>query len=356
VTGAPGADFTSSLFLGLRHDSRTLPSWTSFTTGAPAALHEAAGAHRIGRVVAAGHGAGAGLAARSTLHAMIDVLTQLARPGDVVAVDRFAYPIAQWATLLADAGGATVCTYPHHRPGGIALPAGRRLLVVTDAWCAGCNRPAPLAALGRLARRGRGRLVVDDSLAFGVLGRRAAGEPFGDGSGTLRWSGLGHDGVVWVASMAKGYGAPMAVVTADAGTIARIAHEGGNRLYSSPPSAADLAAAVVALGDRGSRRAQRARLHALVVRLRAGVRGAGLPAHGLPFPTVSVPLRGPGEATRWSARLADAGIRTLVQQPACRPGALLTAIVRADHHERDIERLVDALRGLTRRPYHRVAA
>ena len=119
----------------------------------------------------------------------------LPRPGDVVMIDAATYPIAKRATLLAEVRGATVLVYPHHRPDYPQLQAGRRLLLVTDGWCHGCGRPAPLPRLQRMACDTVGLVVVDDSQAFGVLGRRHAGDPFGDGSGTPRWSGVDHSHV-----------------------------------------------------------------------------------------------------------------------------------------------------------------
>lgn len=341
-------DFTSSLFLGFRHASASLPAWSALTTGVPAVLREAAGARQVGAAVAASQGAQSGIVARSTLHALTDVLGTLARRGDVVAVDTASYPITQTAVLTAAAKGAIVWRYPHHRPGRLTAPPGRRLLVVTDGWCPGCNRPAPLPELRRLARACGGAVVVDDSLAFGVLGGRAQGGSFGDGTGTPGWAGVDHDGIIWVASMAKAYGAPLAVTTGDRDTIELLAREGGNRIHSSPPSAADLAAASAALSDPRAGRVRRARLEATVRRLRAALRDAGLLVNGLPFPLVSIPLPSTSEGRRWWYRLRERGLRTVVQEPRCRTGALLSLLVRADHTDHDIDRLVVELRALAR--------
>jgi len=341
-------DFTSSLFLGLRHSSDSLPPWASLTTGAPAVLREAAGLRRVGDTVAAWQGAQAGLAGRSALHALMDVLGTLPGRGDILAVDAAAYPITEWAALRAAAAGAVVCRYPHHRPQLITPPAGRRLFLVADGWCQGCGRPAPLAESQWLARSCGGALVIDDSLAFGVLGLPRPGEAFGDGSGTPRWCGLDHDGVVWVASLAKAYGAPLAVTTGDRTAVERLAADGGNRIHSSAPSAADVAAATVALAQPRRNRALRARLLAHTLRVRGCLREAGLPVSGPPFPVVSVRLPGTGDARRWWSHLRSRGIRTVVQQPRCRGGALLTVLLRADHSDGDIERLVSELRVLAR--------
>jgi 8-amino-7-oxononanoate synthase len=128
---------------------------------------------------------------------------------------------------------------------------------------------------------------------------------------------------------------------------------GGNRVHSSPPSAADLAAAAVALGARDGHRGRRARLHAHVAYVRDRLRGAGLAVNGLPFPLVSVWLPDAGLARAWWSRLAGRGVQTVVQRPRCRGGALLSLLVRADHAERDIDRVADELQALAARPARR---
>ncbi|MEU4292826.1 hypothetical protein AB0E63_31775 [Kribbella sp. NPDC026596] len=338
----PRLDFTSSLFLGLHHGSGSLPPWASLTTGVPTVLHEAADAHRVADTVAAAQGAQAGVVGRSALHALMDVMGMIPQRGDVVAIDSAAYSLAEWAALRAAANGAVVRRYPHHRPEAIVPTTGRRLFVLTDGWCPGCNRPAPLPELQQLARETGGALIVDDSLAFGVLGNKRRGEVFGDGSGTPRWCGLDHAGIVWVASLAKAFGAPLAVTTGDSTTIRRLAGEGGNRVHSSPPSAADLAAASTALHDPSGNRVRRTRLQGQVLRLRSRLHDLGLTANGLPFPVVSIRLPG-SDAQRWWSRLQSAGIRALLQQSRCRRGAMLTVLVRADHSPADLERLTAAL-------------
>lgn len=339
-----GLDFTSSSFLGLRHGSRTLPPWGSLTTGLPAVLQQAGDSERIGAEVAAMQGAEAGVVGRSALHALMDVMGMLPERGDTVAVDTAAYPLAWWAALRAAANGAVVRRYPHHRPDPAVLETSGRLFLLTDGWCAGCNRPAPLRALRRYARERGGVLVVDDSLAFGVLGHRSPRDAFGDGAGTPSWLGV-HEGLVWVASMAKAYGAPLAVTTGDRRTIDRLARSGGNRVHSSPPSAADLAAATSALGDVDGVGSRRARLLGLVLHLRSRLRDLGLRDPSPPFPVVGIGLPSL-EARRWWSRLRASGIQAVVQQSRCRGEFRLTVVVRADHSYADLERLAGALETL----------
>jgi 8-amino-7-oxononanoate synthase len=114
-------------------------------------------------------------------------------------------------------------------------------------------------------------------------------------------------------------------------------------VHSSPPSAADLAAATTALRDPNDNRTRRTRLQRQVLRLRGRLQDIGLPVNGLPFPVVSIRLPG-SDAQRWWSRLQSTGIRALLQQSRCRRGVMLTVLVRADHSPADLDRLTMALR------------
>lgn len=358
-----GTDFTSALFLGQHHPSASLAPWAEFTTGVPAALRELPAAADLASTVAARQHAGAGLVARSALHGMMDVLQSIPRPGDLLLVDEGAYPLTHWACRASVSRGVRVATYPHFRPPAVVPPT--RTWLVTDGWCQGCGRPAPLARLQALAGKTGGRVIVDDSLAFGVLGRRNhdggrrpgghgglgdtdfAGGGFGDGTGTARWLGLNHEHVLWLGSLAKAYGTPVTVITGDRAAIDLLARHGENRMHSSPPSAADLAAGIGALRN-GRLPALRARLWRLTRWLRQAFRGLGLPPMGQPFPIVGTRVASLPLARRWHAALAARGVEALVQLPRCRPGAVLSAVVRADHTQADLDRLVRGLSAVAR--------
>ena len=345
-----GADFTSALFLGQHHPSAGFRPWTEFTTGVPAALRELPEAGLLAASISTRQQAEAGLVARSALHGLMDVLQALPRPGDLLLVDEGAYPLAQWACRAAESRGVQVVTFPHFRPPAVVPQT--TVWVVTDGWCQGCGRPAPLGLLQELVGGSGGRVIVDDSVAFGVLGRRSgdsrSGESqFGDGTGTARWLGLDHGGLLWLGSLAKAYGTPVTVITGDGGTIGRLARHGGNRLHSSPPSAADLGAGLSALNNPRLPRL-RARLYRLTQWLRQAFRDLGLPPVGLPFPIVGTRVGSLQLARRWRSGLAGRGVQALVQLPRCQPGALLSAVVRADHRQADLDRLVRALAVVTR--------
>lgn len=341
-------DFTSGLFLGLTHAGACGPG--PLTTGAPAVLKEAAGSRALAREIALAHGAERGLLARSSLHALVDVLVTVSRGGGRVLVDEHAYPISHWAAAVARAKGATVGTYRHHdvadarclldrRPGGDGS-----VVVLTDGWCGGCLRPAPLAGLLAAAREAAGVLVVDDSLAAGVLGRRTTTSRLlgVGGTGTPAWLGVAGPELVWVASTAKGLGAPLAVVTGPARVLDPVASEGPARTHASPPSRCDVEALRSAWHDP-SLEPRRRRLAETILRVRRALTSAGLPPAGLPFPVVAVDAGGRTAVLALHRRLRERGVETLVVHAPCRRGVRLTLCLRADHTDRDVGALLDGL-------------
>ena len=190
-------DFTSALFLGLHHPHHHLPSWSRLTLGTPASLREPPEARAVASTVALRQATGAGLLFRSTLHALLDLFSLVPAPGGIVLIDEAAYPIAQWATLRCVERGIPVAAFHHrdHRHAAALIGrSGRRPVLVSDGWCGGCLQPAPLGELQAVAAAAGGLLIVDDSLAFGLVGEApGVRAPLGRGGmGTLRWWGRGH--------------------------------------------------------------------------------------------------------------------------------------------------------------------
>jgi 8-amino-7-oxononanoate synthase len=345
-------DFTSSLYLGMRHPSRTLLPWEWLTTGIPAALRERPAAAHIAAGLAELQRCERAILARSTLHGFVDAFDVLARPGAGVLVDAGAYPIARWGIERVSGREQPTVTFAHHDPGALKRALdhpdlrARRPLVVSDGLCPGCGGAAPLAAYQKLAQQRGGLLIVDDTQALGVLGREPGpGDPYGHGGGgTLAWSGLAGPGVLVVSSLAKGFGVPIAVLVGDAEVIDRIETHGPTRSHASPPSAADLHAAAHALAVNardGQRRRQR--LAALVQRLRRRLAAHGVNLVGRSFPVQSLPAMPDPVAARLHDHLLAAGVRTVLQRPRCAPGATVTMLVSARHQRHDIDRAADAL-------------
>ena len=344
-----GISFRESRYLGLRHPSGSLTGWTALTTGLPAVLGLPWRYQRLTAELAALQGYPAALLARSTLHGFIDVLYALKARGAVILADARVYAIARLAVTAVD----LPCEFfRHHDAADLRARLARlgphaRPVVLTDGVCPGCGRVAPLGAYRRLAAASGGLLAVDDTQALGVLGAAPdPASPFGHGGGgSLQWAGVGSERTLCVSSLAKGFGAPLAVVAGDAWLVSLVAGKGPLRVHASPPSAADVSAAEAALRINAQVGDQlRARLLRLVRRLRRGLRSLGMPlaaASCLPVQPVGPLPR--ALALRLAHRLARRGIRLVLQRPEAGPGLLLTWVITARHQERDITRALAVL-------------
>ena len=177
-------DLTSAVFLGLGPPARG-----GAASGRPARCWTEPG-HRRARALALGMGAEDALLARTSLHGLLDAIEDRHRGRRC------------WST-------STSTRWPGGRsrpcPPGVARPVvtyrhldardALRLVSARPSWWSptGCAGPAcvPHRSPSSPAVRARGRVVVDDTLAAGVLGRRAAGSgPWGTGgAGTDAWLG-----------------------------------------------------------------------------------------------------------------------------------------------------------------------
>jgi 8-amino-7-oxononanoate synthase len=182
-------DFTSSLYLGLRHASGSLRPWDQLTTGVPAALAAPPGSDKVAEGLAALVNCDRATLAPSTLHLFWDWFGMLRSDRVGIYMDAGVYPIARWGVERAGSRGVPLHTFPHHD-----VAALRRLLrqdrdrrlrpvVVTDGFCPGCSRHAPIAAYLDSVRAYGGQLVMDDTQALGVFGDSARRCALGRGGG-----------------------------------------------------------------------------------------------------------------------------------------------------------------------------
>jgi 8-amino-7-oxononanoate synthase len=342
-------DLTGSLYLGLRHASADLHGWDALTTGVPAALDQPDLAREVAAGLAALVGAERGLLYRSTLHAFLDLFSSW---HDVaVLVDDASYPVARWSLAGRTCVGGPVALFPHRDVTGLSrrltgVPPSLRPVVLTDGWCTGCARTAPIADYLRALRPYGGVLVLDDTQALGVLGDRPGpAAPYGHGGGgSARWTGANSVALVQVDSLAKGFGAPVALLAGSAGLVDEVGRRGPTRVHSSAPSAADLRAAehALAVNARHGNR-MRARLLWLVRRFRErlGARGTGMTAGEFPIQRLAPTSR--QRAMAMQAELLRAGLRTVVTGSRCRPGVAVTVILTAALGAAHVDRAADLL-------------
>lgn len=341
-------DFTSALYLGLQHPSRSLPAWTSLTLGKPAALEDPPGAGAVERELAALTGCEDVLLASSTLHAFFDLFAMLSRPGTAVFIDQSSYPVSRWAAQQISGMGSRRTFFRSHDADELRQALSARLgvqpIIVTDGISPGSGSVAPLAKYANLAARHAGLVLVDDTQALGILGTSAGGFcPYGiGGGGLLRNADIESDEVVVVSSLAKAFGVPVAMVGGSAPLISRLRNNSLMRTHCSPPSAAVIEAA--AQGIQQNRRygdALRARLARNVYRLRRGLNCLGIAASRSLFPVQPLRLAG-NHAISVHARLQRCGVHALLQRSSSL-GSQLTFVVTARHTQEELDEAIARL-------------
>jgi len=356
--------FTSALYLGLGHAHAALRPWEKLTSGMPAALAPPEGARAVAGALAGLVGLEAAVLGPSTLHLFWDLFGQVRRGPVRILADASLYPVGRWGIERAAAAGVEVETFPHQDAGALARRLARLAqedrrqprrppapLVVTDGLCLDCGRVAPLGRYLPLVEARGGWLVLDDSQALGLLGGGPApGRPYGrGGSGSPAFLGVASPRLLTVSSLAKSFGAPLAMLGGPREAVRRFARRSETRVYSSPPAVAAVRAAEAALTanrERGDR--LRARLAASVLRFRRCLAAAGLGASGGMSPVQDLELPPGVDAAALHQRLRQAGVAAVLRRGGCRPGPLLSFVLRADHEPEDVERAAAALSRLIR--------
>jgi 8-amino-7-oxononanoate synthase len=344
-------DFTSALYLGLRHPSRSLRAWSALTTGKPAALAVPPSALGVARQLATLQGCERATLLPSTLHLFWDLFGVLAREPVRIYMDASTYAVARWGVERVAAQGVSVRHFPHHEASAARVliqrdcHSGARPIVVTDGYCATCGRAAPLAELLQCVEDRGGQLVVDDTQALGVLGEKPTPDaPYGrHGGGSLPWRGVASPQVITGSSLAKGFGVPLAVLSGSGRVIRRFEERGETRVHSSPPSLATLRAAEHALAmNQPGGDERRMYLSQLVERFRTGLRQIGLAAAGGLFPVQTLSVGGV-DARILHLRLLGAGIRTVLVRCCRGIGMQLGFLITVLHRPADIDRAIEAL-------------
>ena len=345
-------DFTSALYLGLRHPSRSLQPWAELTLGRPAALASPPGARSVAQRFCDLVGCESGTIVPSTLHLFWDLFDVLASERIAIYMDTCTYAIAKWGVERVAARGVPVRSFRHHDPTALTYrleqDARRNLrpVVLADGLCPACGGPAPVADYLQISRRFGGYLVLDDTQALGILGYAPGpSAPYGKGGGgSLRWHNLDGPDVLLGSSLAKGFGVPVAVLTGSKQMVQRFEENSATRVHCSPPSIAVIHAAEHALAvndDDGD--PLRRRLAQLVRRFRERLRQTGMSASGGWFPVQTLkPILG-NDTGRLHERLLRLGIRTVMHRAAEGQVQRLSFLITALHMRSEIDQCVAAV-------------
>lgn len=188
-------------------------------------------------------------------------------------------------------------------------------------------------------------MVVDDTQALGILGRSPdQGAPYGrGGGGSLRRAGIEDDRVVVISSLAKAFGAPVAVLAGSEDLVAGFERESATRVHCSPPSQAVIVAALCALHmNRSCGDANRMRLAGLVALLKQGLRRLDLVGTSDLFPvqTLLVPENA---AEELHGLLLSRGVKTVLHNGRNPWKARISFVITARHTPQDIRRALASL-------------
>jgi 8-amino-7-oxononanoate synthase len=332
-------DFTSALYLGLRHPSATLTPWPALSSGRPAALAETHGAGSVAAALARLAGCEAGTLLPSTLHLFWDLFASLPKNA-AFYVDSGAYPVARWGVERAVSRGARHREFAHFDADSLrqrlrARDARELPVIVVDGFCPACARPAPLTELLEVVREHGGRLVIDDTQALGVLGIR--------GGGSLRAQRLGGEDILMAASLAKGFGVPAALLAGTPAQVAAFQRRSLTRVHCSPVTVAVVRAAEHALRVNESHGdVLRAMLMRRVREFRKALAQSCATVRGDLFPVQTLDCAFAKGQGAWALHreLLERGVRTVLHGA---PGPRLSFIITARHRAADIQQAADVV-------------
>jgi 8-amino-7-oxononanoate synthase len=208
----------------------------------------------------------------------------------------------------------------------------------------------------QICRESGGLLVIDDTQGLGIFGHRPSDQaPYGqDGAGTPAWCGVRDRDLIVVSSLAKAFGAPLAMIAGATSWIERFKADSLTRVHCSPPSMAAISAAERALAlNAAEGEARRRRLLFLVNLFNQGLERMGMAAHGGIFPFQTLKYLTGVEAIELHARLLLSGVRTVLHRADDNRRALISFVFNCLHTDQDIACALHAL-NLCRLPNSRL--
>jgi len=271
--------------------------------------------------------------------ANVGVIRALAENGDTVVQDSLNH-----ASLL-DGGflsRAQFMRYPHGDLGSadrlLGAASGGRKLLATDGVFSMDGDLADLPAMAELADRHGAWLLVDDAHGFGVLGER--------GRGIAEHYGMSVDSLpILIGTLGKSFGTFGAFVAGSEALIEFLIQFGRTYIYTTAMPPAVAAATRVALKLIDSEAWRREKLHGLVAHFRRHAAQLDIPLLDSLTPIQPVIIGDDRRTMAVGAYLFEAGFWVGAIRPPTVPrgGARLRVTLNAEHEERDIDQLLEAL-------------
>lgn len=302
--------------------------------------------------------------------ANLAAVTALARPGDLICVDKLSH-----ASLIdaARSSGAEARVFPHlgyeklerllergprggaddvspSRPPPTDLPHGGgernpRAFILTDSVFSMDGDAANLPLLCGLAQKHGAILIVDEAHGTGVLGET--------GAGLCEIQGVSSRVDVVVSTASKALGGLGGVVTARREVIAALVNRARPFIFSTAVPAAQAAAIGAALGVLRDEPWRREKIRGLAFDLRQRLHGLGweIPPPSRDPLTPAIPIiplivGTPADALALAAHLeANGFFAPAIRPPTVAPGASRVRLsLRVDLEAGDLDRLCAALK------------
>lgn len=345
-------DFTSALYLGMQHQSSSMPPWHQLTMGKPAALYTSSRQRSVETALANLVGTEQALLGQSTFHLFWDLFGMLAANNIAIYLDSGAYPIACWGAERATARGVPVDYFAHHNlqilKRKLQENTNKQLtpVIVIDGYCPGCAKFAPLSKLMAIIQPYSGILVIDDTQALGVFGQKSHRQsPYGfAGGGSLRWNAIQSQNIVLISSLAKGFGVPVAMMGGSHQLIDYFKAHSQTRVHMSPPSCAIVHAAEHALQvNQTYGQTLRNRLARLIDLFHTLLNQAGIQLANSLFPLQTLSGLPNQMIIKLFHQLKSMGIQALVHQLRCRQQAALSFVITANHQAAQVRYTASAL-------------
>jgi 8-amino-7-oxononanoate synthase len=329
----------------MTHPSPALTPWRQLTSGRPDALRTPGRSRGLAARLAVLTGCQKAILGSSTLHLFWDLFNTFANEPVAVFIDRSAYPISRWGTVDIRSRGMAVVSFSHHDPEALRERIAskktpwRRPVVVTDGFCPSCGKAAPLMDYLDIVRQNDGWLVIDDTQSLGIWGHQPDRlNPYGSGGGgSLRLQGMVDPRIILVSSLAKGFGAPLAMLAGSSQFVQRFKARSKTRMHCSPPSMASLAAVEHALAVNAARGdGLRLRLARLVDRFKAELDRRGVSVPGGRFPVKTIPGETFANPARLHHRLHTLGLRAVLHHHCRDRRPRISFLITTGHRGADI--------------------
>ena len=213
-----------------------------------------------------------------------------------------------------------------------AVKPEKNAAIITDGVFSMEGDLAPLPELAALKEQYGARLIVDDAHGLGTMGPT--------GRGTAEHFGVEDQVDVISGTFSKSFASLGGVVAGPAPVIEFIKHHGRSLIYSASMTPPAVAAALAALDIMDNDDEPRARLHANVERMRAGLVQLGFKVGTAPTPVLPIYV---GEEMRmlafWKALLEHGVYTNAVLPPAVAPDdTLIRTSFMATHTHEQIDR------------------